>query len=496
MHWELASSGLEGPGDPSTGITELSPSEAARQLGVSRARVYRLVQEGQLDEVGRGERMRITSASIERRLATRQLAGQPLSATSAWAVLALASGDGAFRTHLAARLSDPDRSRARARLLRYPLRELLPRLRGRAVARRFAVGEAALVDLLADPRVVLAGPSAARALGWELPNGGGPLDAYVPQGDLVEVVERYELDPDPGGEVWLRSVPEPWPFPANLRVAPALVTAIDLVDGGVSRELMELGRARLRELVDGLEPSWQRRPDRRRPVRPLVPTGRHPSAIRARGSALDAIWDDRTERDVRGLVALLFVAAAPLRRVELAEALHCSQGRLEQACDVLRGAPPYGLVLVEHADQLRLATAPDVGRLVEAFIDAPPPEPLSQAALEVLAIIAYEQPVSRSDVERIRGIDSSGVIDTLLARRVDRRRHTLWWPRTPGVSGDHRALLADDGYCVAERIATAACIRRSVMVAYAEVNATASDSAVAPRCSSAGGSRTTRITCS
>jgi segregation and condensation protein B len=222
----------------------------------------------------------------------------------------------------------------------------------------------------------------------------------------------------PGGEVWLRSVPEPWPFPANSRIAPSLVTAVDLVDGDLSHDLVELGRARLRELVDGLEPSWQRRPDRRRPVRPLVPTGPRPSSNQAHGSALDEVWDDRTERDVRGLVALLFVAAAPLRRVELAEALRCSQTRLEQACDVLRSAPPYGLVLVEHADQLRLATAPDVGRLVEAFIDAPPPEPLSQAALEVLAIVAYEQPVSRSDVEHIRGVDSAGVIDTLLARAL------------------------------------------------------------------------------
>jgi hypothetical protein len=319
-----------------------------------------------------------------------------LSATSAWAVLALASRDGAFRTHVAARLSDPDRSRARARLVRHQLRELLPRLRCRSVIRRFAVGAEALVDLLANPRVVLAGPSAARALGWPMPDGEWPVDAYVPEPDLVEVVERYALDPEAGGEVWLRSVPEPWPFPANLRVAPALVTAVDLADGGLSHELVELGRARLRELVDGLEPSWQRRPDRRRPVRPLVPTGRRPSSTEAGGSALDTIWDDRTERDVRGLVALLFVAAAPLRRVELAEALHCSQTRLERACEVLRNAPPYGLVLVEHADQLRLATAPDVGRLVESFIDAPPPEPLSQAALEVLAIVAYEQPVSGS----------------------------------------------------------------------------------------------------
>jgi segregation and condensation protein B len=344
------------------------------------------------------------------------LAGQPLSATSAWAVLALASGDGAFRSHVAARLSDPDRSRARARLLRHPLRELLPRLCGRAIARRFAVGAEALVDLLADPRVVLAGPSAARALGWPLPDGEWPVDAYVRERDLVEVVEGYALEPDPSGEVRLRSVPEPWPFPANVRVAPALVAAVDIADGGLSHELMELGRIRLRELVERMEPSWQRRPDRRRPVRPLVPTGRRTAAGPQHPSAIDEIWDDRIERDVRGLVALLFVAAGPLRRVELAEALHCSQARLERACEILRNAPPYGLVLVEHADQLRLATAPDVGRLVEAFIHAPPPEPLTQAALEVLAVVAYEQPVSRSDVERIRGIDSSGVIDTLLAR--------------------------------------------------------------------------------
>jgi hypothetical protein len=55
------------------------------------------------------------------------------------------------------------------------------------------------------------------------------VDANV-QRDLVEVVQRYALDPEPGGEVWLRGVPEPWPFPANLRVASALVTAVDMAN--------------------------------------------------------------------------------------------------------------------------------------------------------------------------------------------------------------------------------------------------------------------------
>jgi hypothetical protein len=75
-------------------------------------------------------------------------------------------------------------------------------------------------------------------------------------------------------------------------------------------------------------------------------------------------------------------------------------------------------VLLEHADQLQLVTAPDQGKLVEAFLHVEPPEALSQAALEVLAIVAYEQPVSRADISHIRGTDSAGVIDTLLARKL------------------------------------------------------------------------------
>jgi hypothetical protein len=144
-----------------------------------------LVQEGQLDDVGQGDRLRITRVSVDRRLAAAHLAGKPLSPNSAWAVLALASGDGAFRTHVGSRLSDPDRSRARGRLQRHRLQALLPRLRGRAIVRRIAVGAEALVDLLADGRLVLAGTSAARALGWLLPGGDWPVDAYLAECDLI-----------------------------------------------------------------------------------------------------------------------------------------------------------------------------------------------------------------------------------------------------------------------------------------------------------------------
>ena len=133
-------------------------------------------------------------------------------------------------------------------------------------------------------------------------------------------------------------------------------------------------------------------------------------------AAADAAWDDQAEREARGLVALLFVAGGSLRRADLAAALRVSAGRVERACAFLRASPPHGLALLESDDEIQLTSAPDCGPLVERFLDMPRPEPLSLAALEVLSIIAYEQPVTRADVSHIRATDSSGVIETLLAR--------------------------------------------------------------------------------
>jgi hypothetical protein len=221
---ELANFGPPAPNSSSDELVDqgLSPSEAARRLGVSRSRIYALVEQGLLDALGSSERgggLAISSSSIERRVLYGAPVGQPLSTSSAWAVLALASGDAAFRDHVAARLSDPDRSRARARLIEHTLVELLPRLRGRGNLHRFAVGDEALVDALSDARLVLAGPSAARALSWELPDGSWPVEAYVREPALVDVVERYEPDPDPSGDLQLRSVPEPWLPPSTSRTA-------------------------------------------------------------------------------------------------------------------------------------------------------------------------------------------------------------------------------------------------------------------------------------
>jgi segregation and condensation protein B len=67
---------------------------------------------------------------------------------------------------------------------------------------------------------------------------------------------------------------------------------------------------------------------------------------------------------------------------------------------------------------MELVSAPDCGPLIERIMDKPAPEPLSQAALEVLSIVADEQPITRAEISNIRATDSSGVIETLLARKL------------------------------------------------------------------------------
>jgi len=394
----------------------LTVAEAARRFGVSRARVYQLVASGALDAEGAAGSVRIAVASVQRRMIMSPPVGAQLAPLSAWAILALASGDAPFLKQVAGLLSDPDRSRARSRLQRLGLLALLPRLRGRATARMFLVPAERLVELLADVRVVLGGSSAARLLGWALPEGTWPVEAYVLETELVPLIEQYALErEDQSADLVLRTVQDPWPFAAHVRVVPAVVAALDLAEASDGR-LAELGTRQLAELFTEVVADWRQRPPRRRSVRPIVPTGPLAQTKRRQPPSEDLVWDDRAEQDANQLVALLFVAATPLRRAELAETLRISQGRISRACTVLYADPPRGLRLQEAGDELGLVSAPECATVVERHLGQPKPEPLSQAALDTLGIIAYEQPVTRSDVRTIRAVDSDAVIETLRAR--------------------------------------------------------------------------------
>ncbi len=98
--------------------------------------------------------------------------------------------------------------------------------------------------------------------------------------------------------------------------------------------------------------------------------------------------------------AMLFVAAEPVTTAQLATALDVAPSVVERGLNELDAAlMARGLRLQRHAGRVRLTTAPQLAELVERFLGLEATTHLSRAALETLAIIAYQQPVTRPQIE-------------------------------------------------------------------------------------------------
>jgi segregation and condensation protein B len=114
--------------------------------------------------------------------------------------------------------------------------------------------------------------------------------------------------------------------------------------------------------------------------------------------------------------SLLFVADAPVSVSRLAEALEVTPGRVEQVLAGLEtGYAERGLRLQRVGTRVQLVSAPEAASYVERFLGLEARTRLSRAALETLAIIAYRQPITRPEVEAIRGVSSDSVLRTLLS---------------------------------------------------------------------------------
>lgn len=124
-----------------------------------------------------------------------------------------------------------------------------------------------------------------------------------------------------------------------------------------------------------------------------------------------------SDEQVRNIVhSLLFVADKPLTIARIREVTGLMPARIQAALDALGGDLREGIsgvVLSEVAGGWQLRTAPESAEFVRRFLQIKPRR-LTRAALETLAIIAYRQPVTRPEVEDIRGVDSGAVIKALL----------------------------------------------------------------------------------
>ncbi|NOZ65207.1 MAG: SMC-Scp complex subunit ScpB [Alphaproteobacteria bacterium] len=141
---------------------------------------------------------------------------------------------------------------------------------------------------------------------------------------------------------------------------------------------------------------------------------------------------------IRIIEALLFASDKPLSSIALADCLPEGAKITELLSDLQEQYQGRGVNLVEVAGKWMFQTAPDLAFLLRKEVEEE--KRLSRAAVETLAIIAYHQPVTRAEVEEVRGVSlSKGILDVLMEARWVRpmgRRRTPGRPMTYGTS-DH-----------------------------------------------------------
>lgn len=119
--------------------------------------------------------------------------------------------------------------------------------------------------------------------------------------------------------------------------------------------------------------------------------------------------------------AIIFASGESVERARLIDALGCSPEKLNTALNELRNEYDdrgSAVELLLLGSKAQFATRPQYAEAVRTVLDMKRNQPLSSAAFEVLAVVAYNQPVTRSFIEQVRGVDCGGVINTLCQRNL------------------------------------------------------------------------------
>lgn len=147
---------------------------------------------------------------------------------------------------------------------------------------------------------------------------------------------------------------------------------------------------------------------------------------------------------VSSLEAVLFASGEPVHIDRLCEILELdddSVRKLLQSLSDRLDDTGSGIRLVQLEDCFQLCTRPEYAEPVKRALEIRRKTPLSQAAFEVLAVIAYNQPVTKAFVEQVRGVDCSGVIGTLVEKELIEERGRLELPGRPLLYGTTPVFL-------------------------------------------------------
>jgi segregation and condensation protein B len=146
--------------------------------------------------------------------------------------------------------------------------------------------------------------------------------------------------------------------------------------------------------------------------------------------------------------ALLFASDAPLPIARIAEVIEVDEAAARAAVDALRAAcelPGRGLAVVEVGGGIRLVTRSEHAPVLMNLQRLRLKSRLSRAAVETLAIVAYRQPISRPEIEQLRGVGTESVLTHLLERRLLRVVGRKSTPGRPVLYGTTREFLEHFG---------------------------------------------------
>ena len=136
--------------------------------------------------------------------------------------------------------------------------------------------------------------------------------------------------------------------------------------------------------------------------------------------------------------AVLFAAGEPIELARLAQALELDELLLSQVLENLSAKydeENAGICLLRLEDQYQLCSRKEYADAVRKVLEIKRNSPLSQAAFEVLAIVAYNQPVTKAFIEQIRGVDCTAVLTTLCQKQLIEERGRLDLPGRPLIYG-------------------------------------------------------------
>ncbi|MDR0821373.1 MAG: SMC-Scp complex subunit ScpB [Oscillospiraceae bacterium] len=155
--------------------------------------------------------------------------------------------------------------------------------------------------------------------------------------------------------------------------------------------------------------------------------------MRTKQTKLPKITADVSER-MAAVEAVLFANGEPVPLTRLAASLLCGAdeareavAQLERRYDISGG----GICLLRLGNSFQLATRPEHADEVRRALETRKQQPLSQAAIEVLSLIAYNQPVTKAFIETVRGVDSGSVVNTLAERGLVEEAGRLDLPGRP-----------------------------------------------------------------